>query len=355
MNTSLRTPLIIIALILLIGIAVVGLGSALIPLVISFGLAYLVFPLIKQLEERGLPRAYAVSGIFALTLSLIILILILVLPGLFEDGRAFLKELPQTATVALDKVDHLAEDMGFDIDVSQEGVKEFINLHISEISTDLVKTVTKSIRGTFSNIFKWLLSVLNLFLIPLFFFYVINDFERISTEIKSFIPPSANKKLSHYLSLSNRVLSGYIRGQLLVAGILSLLYGFGLWMVGLRFGFLIGFVSGLISVIPYAGLTLGITTALMMGFAYYEGLPSILGIIGVFVFVQTLEGFLITPKLVGDKVGLSALATILALIIGGNLLGLVGMLIAIPTAAVCKVILADLKKEYQALDVYKST
>ena len=172
--------------------------------------------------------------------------------------------------------------------------------------------------------------------------------------MKSFVPKSFLPKLTHYLNLGNVVLSGYIRGQLMVALALSVLYATGLSMVGLKFGVLIGLLSGLISIIPYAGFSIGFVTAIVMGLAHYSGMGQIAGIITVFVVVQALEGILITPKLVGDKVGLSAFATILVLIIGGNLFGLMGMLMAIPFAAIIKSILKELKREYQQLDFYQS-
>jgi predicted PurR-regulated permease PerM len=160
-------------------------------------------------------------------------------------------------------------------------------------------------------------------------------------------------RLNHYLTLSNRVLSGYIRGQLIVAFILGMLYSAGLMIVGLRFGLLIGIVTGFISIIPYAGFTLGFVAALMVAITHASGWGVIFGVIAVFLTVQALEGTVITPKFVGNQVGLSSLATLLALIVGGNVFGLTGIILAIPTAAVLKSILWDLKDEYQKLDIYQ--
>jgi len=182
----------------------------------------------------------------------------------------------------------------------------------------------------------------------------IHDYEKISKEVKSFVPKSIQPKISHYIALSNTVLSGYIRGQLMVAFALAILYAVGLSAVGLKFGALIGIASGLISIIPYAGFTLGFLTAIIMALSNYSGMDQIFGIVAVFVIVQALEGIIITPKLVGDKVGLSAFATMLVLIIGGNLFGLMGMLIAIPLAAIIKSLIGELKAEYQQLNFYKS-
>jgi len=352
MNMNARSVLIILSLLILLSLITFGLGDALFPLIFSFGMAYLLFPLIKKIEGIGVKRIYAVSGVLAIASIFIVLTLILIAPKLISDSKDFFHELPQNASKSIEKIESIVSRFGFDIEISREGLKTFIYEHTSDISGDLVKRVSSTVKGLFSNILNWLLGLLNLFLIPLFFFYLINDFENILNGMKSLIPQSFQPKLAHYMKLSNQVLSGYIRGQLIVAGLLGILYGVGLTVVGLRFGLLIGLISGFISIIPYAGLTIGFVAAMMIGFANFTGMDTIFGIIIVFVTVQVLEGVVITPKLVGDKVGLSALVTILALIIGGNLFGLLGMVIAIPAAAVIKSIFIDLLEEYQKLDVY---
>ncbi len=348
-----RGSLVIAALLGFLWIIVVGLGTALTPLVVAFCLAYLLFPLIRKIELLGVKRHFTVVGVFVFISLFSVLLAVSIVPDLITDSLNFVREMPQTAASFIDRIEDFASDYGYEVQINKETVKTFVIEHTSEISSTLLKGVTGAFKGLFSNAFHWLLAILNLFLIPLFFFYVINDYEAISASFKFFIPPSIRPKINRYLKLTNDVLSGYIRGQLLVAGLLSLLYGLGLTIVGLKFGFLIGFVSGLLSIIPYAGFTIGFLTSLVVGLSHYSGLGPIIGIIAVFTIVQALEGTVITPRLVGNKVGLSALATMLALIIGGNLLGLGGMLIAIPLTAVLKNLIVELKKEYQNLDIYK--
>jgi Predicted permease len=262
-----------------------------------------------------------------------------------------MKELPKNTSVAIDKIEEISKKLGIKIDFSRNNVQRYIKNNINKVSGSLLKGISKGVIGTFTSIVNWLIAILNLFLIPVFFFYVINDFEQIINEIKSYIPDFILPKLTHYIHLINDVLHGYIRGQLMVALILAGLYATGLSIVGLKFGILIGIISGLISVIPYAGFTLGFLAAIVTGLANNTGLGPIFGIVTVFTIVQLLEGFVITPKLVGNKVGLSSFATMLALIIGGNLLGLFGMLIAIPAAAILKSIVIDLKEEFHSFQL----
>ncbi len=354
MDVSVKSFLIIASLLAFGGTVIWGLGDALVPLMISFGMAYLVFPLIKKLERKGVGRNYAVLAVFSLFIITLVISLILVIPRLLSEANELAQEFPQTASRAIGEIEAVSAKLGYDLDLSTEGIRAYVDEHASEISGSLVKSFADSLKGAFSGIANWLLSILNLFLIPLFFFYVINDFEKISSSVTSFIPPSLQPRLSRHLKLSNQVLSGYIRGQLMVALLLGGLYAIGLTVIGLKFGFVVGLVSGLISIIPYAGFTLGFLAAILIGLANYSGIELFLGIAAVYTVVQILESTVITPKLVGDKVGLSSLATILALIVGGNLLGITGMLLAIPVAAIARTILIDLKKEYVQLDIFKS-
>jgi predicted PurR-regulated permease PerM len=354
MNQTIKTISIITGLLLLFVTLFIGLGEALLPLLFAFGLSYLVFPLIKKLEEKGMKRSFTVPAILISIVIFALLVTGLVVPKLVGDAQDFLKELPSNSALAITKVEKLATKLGFSLDISKESLSLYLKEHVFQFSRGLLKGASQGLKSSFSGLINWVLAILNIFLIPLFFFYVINDFEKITKELKSFVPKYIRPKVSHYSVLCNNVLSGYIRGQLMVSLVLACLYATGLGLVGLRFGILIGIMSGLISIIPYAGFSIGFATAIVIALANCTGLGLIVGIVSVFIVVQTLESILITPKLVGDKVGLSSLATILALIIGGNLLGLMGMLLAIPVAAISKTFIKDLKNEYQSLAFYKN-
>lgn len=355
MKKFLKPTIIITCLVLILIIGIWGLGEALIPLVCSFVLSYLLFPIIKKMESRGINRKLSVTTVFITICLVMIFLFSLILPTVINDTKELVRELPKTSVVFIEKIEQISTRLGFNIEISKDSLSTYIHQHVNSISTSLLKDISQSIGRSFTGIAHFLLMILNLFLIPLFFFYVINDYEKFINELQSFIPQALRPKLNNYATLTNNVLSGYFRGQLMVALALSVLYALGLQLIGLRFGILIGIISGIISVIPYAGFTIGFLTSLIIAIANYTSVTQIFLVIAVFVIVQTLEGFLITPKLVGDKVGLSAFATMLALIIGGNIFGVLGMLLAIPCAAIIKSILVELKNEYQQLDIYKET
>ena len=350
MSKSVKAALIFIGLFILFAIFIYGLGGSLFPLAFSFGLAYLFFPFIKKLEVKGYSRNYTVPALFLILLLTFLLVLALIIPGLISDAQSFAKELPNYSNQAASKIENRLSSLGYEIDLNKENLSQLIKEQTSRINIKTLLSFTSGLQTSIGGFTKWVLSLLNLFLIPLFFFYVISDYEKILSEARSFLPKSLHRKTDHYLSLIDQALSGYIRGQLMVASCLSSLYALGLGFIGLKFGFLIGIITGLMSIIPYAGFSAGLFISLIVALANpSDGSTLIFSVLFVFVFIQILEGFILTPKLVGNKVGLSSFATMLALIIGGNLMGLFGMLIAIPVTSILKSVLVDVKAQYQNL------
>lgn len=353
MSQANKTRLIVGFAGVLTAILLFGLGRALLPLIIGFGLAYFSFPLIKGLEQRGIKRNYAVVGVFAFIGIIILLLLVQVVPILVEETRLFFHELPQTSATAADKVKVFISKFGYSSDISRQEIKQFLAEHSSTISGSFLESFTNFLKSLFSNFIHSILFILSLFLIPIFFFHLVNKYEVIFKEVKDLIPIPWRPKLKQYIKLADTVLNGYIRGQMLVIMILATLYGFGYWVIGLKFGLLIGIVTGLMTIIPFVGSVLGVITAFSVALANYTGIWSLMSVVMVFGIIQSLEALFITPKLVGNKVGLDMLTTMLALIIGGHLFGFVGMIIAIPITAILKSILKDLKQEYKTLPFYK--
>lgn len=346
MNKNIKLSLSICAILFVILILIVGLGSALFPLLTAFLFAYLFFPIVQYFEKKGINRLYSVSILFLCSSLIFVGLVLFYVPHFISEFISFVNDLPKTAQNALTTLEKFAQSYGFEVDISKIKIKDFISSQLNNLSGQFAKDLTSSLQNIFSGTVSWIVTFLNISLIPVFFFFLILDFEKITTELYSFTPKQFQPKLNYYLKITDRVLSGYIRGQLIVCGIMGCLYALGFSIIGLKYGFLIGLLTGFLNFIPYAGPTFGFVTATLIALANYTGFGVIVGIIIVFIIVQTLEGFVITPKLVGDKVGLNSLSTILVLIIGGNLLGFLGMIIAIPTAGVLKYVLADIKRQY---------
>ena len=326
----------VVSFLLLLCFFIYSLGLAIYPLLISFGFAYFFFPLLKALESRKIPRQVSVLCVFIFSTLATVGLLALAIPKIADESIQFFQELPALTDRLLVQVEDLAKEYGLQFHYSSKQLSQMILGSISQISAGMLQKVTSSLTGFFGSIFQFILVLINLALIPLFFFYMIGSYEKIIALIRRWIPIECPERLQRYIDDSDEVLSGYLRGQLLVGLILGIMYSVGLSWVGVPFGLLIGALTGLLSIIPYVGALFGFFSSLLLVLANWNGPQTLLGLLAVFAVVQGLEGTVITPRLVGNKVGLPPLVTMLALIIGGNLLGLVGMLFAIPIAAFLK-------------------
>ncbi|OFY98978.1 MAG: hypothetical protein A2070_10600 [Bdellovibrionales bacterium GWC1_52_8] len=331
---------------------VLGLGDALVPLLIASFTAYLLLPLVRKLESRGIRRELAVSVAMAIAVVLGAVAITLLVPVLVKDLRAFLDALPRIAEAAIHKVEGVATRFGVDLPLSKEELTVQVTAFLAELPVGALKSVGVFFGKTLTGIVGLILGVLNLLLIPIFLVYLIADHDRLGREIRALVPPRNRAWFDSFLSRSNQILGAYFRGQLLVAAILGVIYGLGFWAVGLRFGFVIGLLTGFLNVIPYAGPLIGLGLASIVALANFEGIIAFASVWVVFAVVQGLEGFVITPRIVGDRVGLNALETMIALIVGGNLGGFVGMLIAIPVAGIMKFLLNESKTRYLKSDLY---
>lgn len=326
-----------------ISIIIYGLGSALLPLSLAGITAYIVYPLIIRLEKKGIRRNRSVILIFIM-LSFIILVLILyLLPILIRDFQILIYELPNKLGAVLDLANKIGQR--FNIQINKEKILLYLSNYLSEISLGTVKSAISGFQKLFTNIVGVLIFLLNLILYPLFFYYIIMDYEKISQGVDRYIPERFKTIADNLAKSVNDILSGYIRGQILISILLALLYSISLSILGLNFGFLIGIITGLLNIIPYAGFIIGFTLSLIMVFSEFSYF-TLFSVIIIFALLQILEGFYLSPKIVGNRVGLSPLTTILAIIIGGNLLGLWGILLAIPVAGILKMVFLLLFRDY---------
>jgi predicted PurR-regulated permease PerM len=200
-----------------------------------------------------------------------------------------------------------------------------------------------------------LVDIITIFiLMPITAFYVLRDWDKMTNIIDSLIPRKSYVIIKEQLSEINRTLSGFIRGQALVCLCLGLFYAIGLVLAGLQYGATVGLVSGILSIIPYVGTIFGFVVSTVLALVQFEGDMLRTGlVILVFMIGQGLEGYVLTPKLVGDRVGLHPMWILFAIIAGINLLGFTGALIAVPVAAVIGVLIRFAVKMYKNSNIYK--
>lgn len=317
-------------------VAAYALYDTLFPVFLGFALAYAFDPLADRLERYGLGRTAAVTLIVAGVGLLGLGALALVVPPLVEELGRFAVDFPGYAAVAHDRAAALLEPYGVRLPHGKEALLERLKTWLQGLSLAALSPVGVFAGKVFSNVTGTLVGLLNLIVVPVVFFYFLRDLSAMREGLLRLAPPRLRPAAAARLAEADRVFSGYLRGQLTVALILAGLYALGLTVAGVRFGALIGLASGLLNVIPYLGVALGLSAALIMTAVDFTGWGAVFGVLVVFGAAQAAEGFFITPRIVGDKVGLSPVETIIALILGGSFGGLAGMVLAIPVAGCLK-------------------
>ncbi|KQQ56852.1 hypothetical protein ASF84_06685 [Pseudomonas sp. Leaf127] len=330
------------------------LHTILMPFLVALLLAYMGDPLVDRLERLGLSRTLGVVAVFGLfTLVLMALLLVLV-PMLFRQ----LMRLYELAPQILDWLQHTALPWAQAKFGLSDGFWRFDKLktslsgHIGEAG-DVVSLVLSQATASSLALIGWLT---NLVLIPVVCFYLLRDWDVMMGKIHGLLPRQREARIVSLAGECHEVLGAFIRGQLLVMVALGVIYAAGLMLVGLELGLLIGVIAGLAAIVPYMGFVIGIGAALIAGLFQFGGdLYPMLGIVAVFMVGQALEGMVLTPLLVGDRIGLHPVAVIFAILAGGELFGFTGILLALPVAAVIMVLLRHVHTLYKASDVYAGT
>jgi predicted PurR-regulated permease PerM len=353
------TKILLIVALLLVSVTAVVLYNAstvFLQLFIAFALAYILNPAVQFLEGKRVNRIVSILIVFSTALlictafSVFLAVSIsgelssmqLNLPGyaqhLYEITPAALKsylgiETPDKLTLRLNELVQQARGM----------------------SPDLIKPLLAFLQKAFSSTIGLILAVLGYFIIPVYLFYLLADWPQLKSFVESFIPERYLGIYHEKLGEVDTVLSGFIRGQLSVCAILAVLYSIGLFFIGIDLAIAIGTLAGITFIIPYVGTIIGIVLSVAMAFLKFHDILHPLLCLGWFGLVQGLEGTVITPKVVGSTVGLHPLVAIVALLIGGQIFGLMGMLLAVPVTAVLQVFLRSLAIWYRDSGFYRGT
>ena len=323
----------------LIAVAVTGwlcylLAPVLTPFVAAALLAYMGDPLADRLQKLKFPRTLAVAAVFLITFIVLALLILLIGPLISAQVGALFDALPEMARqieqVWLPSIlGWLNIDSGADV-----GIGPFLAKYgemFGSWSGQVLLSVTKS-GGVVAA------AVLSLFLIPILTFYMLRDWDSIMVHLGALVPESQRDTVLQLARESDEVLGAFLRGQLLVMLALALIYSLGLSIVGLKFAIAIGVVSGLVSFVPYLGFVFGIAMAGMTVVLEPDPLWLLIGVVATFSIAQFIEGSFLTPKLVGDKIGLHPIIVIFSVAAGGQLFGFFGILLALPAAAVLSVL-----------------
>ena len=325
------------------------------PFVISAGLAYLGDPLVDRLERLKffkwhVNRTVAVLIVFLLIAATLVVMLLIFLPMLRDQLAHFVNKAPEMfewlVGTALPWVQAKLGFSAFTLDA--HSVTEALKSYWKEVSSALVGVAGTVSRGG-QVVMAW---VMNLVLVPVVTFYLLRDWDKLVEGIRTLMPRNVEPVASTLFRQIDQVLGAFIRGQLMVMLALGLIYSLGLWAIGLDIALIIGMVAGLLSIVPYLGTLVGVVAALTAAvFQFQDVLHPVLALL-VFGFGQSMEGMVLTPKLVGDRIGLHPVAVIFAVLAGGQLVGFLGILLALPVASALNVLVAYMHQRYRASRVY---
>ena len=327
-------------------------------IVCGYALAYSINPLLIRLESHGVSRSLGIFVIGFATLLIVAFLTLTILPSLLFQASTLLHQLPEYIKIAQQKlvlivnqVDSLADSyIGAHPNPQVPRghiVKEWLtNFDFSSVlGGDMISTFLWGILSALLKGYSLTLTILNLTLLPFIVYYLALDLKRVHYSVLLLMPKQSRRKIRNVACKINHTISAFLKGQVTVALILSLLYVVGLGVLGIEQWFALGVISGLGSVVPYLGALIGVTLSTMMALATFGTINSLLLVWALYIAVQALEGTLITPQIVGDQVGLSPLLVILALFAGASLFGVLGILFAIPVAASLRVLTLEVRKQ----------
>ena len=330
------------------------LAPILTPFVFALILAWLGDPLVDRLERAGRSRNVAVTLVFTAMALIVLAGLLILVPLLERQIETLIASWPHYRDwFMVTALPWVEQRLGIEL-------TDWLDFgHLSQLvreNWDRAGGIAATVLGYLSRSgFAVIGIVANVALLPVITFFFLRDWDLLVERVASLIPRDHLDVVSRLAHESSEVLSAFLRGQFLVMLVLGVMYGLGLWAVGLDLGILIGLIAGLLTFVPYLGPASGILLGVIAALVQYGDWQHVAGVLVVFGIGQVIESYVLTPKLVGDRIGLHPVAVIFAVLAGGQLFGFLGMLLALPVAAVVNVLLRYAQERYRHSRLYVGT
>lgn len=334
-------------------------GGLLGPFLLALAVAYLLAPLVAKLERRRVPRGIAILLVTLPPVAAVIALLTVAGPQIWTQAVAVVSALPRFATTLLDFLNGIRarlEGLAF---LSSEQRTWLHDLDAEQLSALLQQNADGLLQG----LAEWGLAFLRrlgtllgflgyLVVTPVVAFYLLRDWQPLLQFLEELIPPARRPAVVAFISEYDGALGKFFRGQLIEAMLVGVLTGGGLALLGVPSSLLLGVVAGLCNLVPYIGIVISIVPALVVALTMPSPLDGLLRVGGVFLVVQFIDGSVTGPRIVGGSVGLHPVVTMLALALGGAVLGFAGLLLAVPLAVLFKMIGTRLLARYRASGIY---
>ena len=308
------------------------------PFLVSLVLAYLADPFVSWLEGMKISRTLGVLTTFVFLLLTFLFGAAIVVPILWEEIHGLLAEIPVVVTrVQSAIIEPVAASLKLEVfNVSGDVVRETLMSHWKEVGS-LANSVLSELGHSSSHALRILGYGL---LVPVVTFYLLRDWAKLIKKLGQLVPEGKVEVVQSTVKDIDSVLSEFLRGQLLIMFLLGVFYGLALRVIGLEYALIVGFVAGVVSFIPYFGSIVGILLASLVALGQADGVWLYLIVLAIFALGQLLESLVLSPILIGDKIGLHPVWIILAVMIGGHLFGFVGILLALPVGAIVRVLVS---------------
>lgn len=338
-----------LAIALVVALLLWLLAPILAPFLFAGILAYILDPLVERLTRHRVPRTLAVVLVMLLALLVIVAFVLIVFPLLYKESRLFVEKLPTIVDwLNARALPWLREKVGIDLQLDAASLKQMAQDAFSQ-NEDLARSLLRSLGQGGLAVVAFLA---NLLLVPVVLFYLLRDWNELLGSIGALVPRRAYEKVLAIGREIDAVLAEWLRGQLLVVLIMSVYYIGALWLAGLDFALPVGLITGVAVIVPYVGIAFGAILATAAALLQFESFTGVLWVWLAVGIGQVLEGTVVTPLIVGERIGLHPVAVILALLAFGQIFGFFGVLLALPASAVLLVALRHLRAAYLAGPLY---
>jgi predicted PurR-regulated permease PerM len=334
---------------LIIAVLLYLLSPILSPFLFAAILAYICDPFVDKLEARRVPRSLGTLVAMVLVIGAFVLLLLIVIPLFYREAVMLYDRLPGLFTKFAERLGPwLQSNFGVEVKFDVEGIKALLSDN-QGAAQGVAGKVLSSLRIGGVALVGFLV---NLLLIPVVYFYLLRDWDLIVARIDEMVPRRWHEQVGKLAREVDAVLAEFLRGQLLVMIIMAAYYTIGLWLTGLNFALPVGIITGLLVFVPYVGMLTGLILGTLAALMQFESMSGLVFVWVVFGIGQALEGMLVTPWLVGNRVGLHPVAVIFALLAFGQIFGFFGILLALPASAALLVWLRHLRHGYMRSQVY---
>ena len=324
-----------------------------VPLLISLALSYLLQPIVAFFDSRGLKRWQSTITTMLLAVVVIVLLAIFALPRIGAQLTATAQKMPAAVSKVASKIKPAMDRLHNLNPTLYEKAQYELNQALADPET-VVEPVIGYVKGGLLRIVDVTASVLDLILIPFFVYYILNEGERWSQDAGLIIPPRHRPSVRNLFAQVNVVASNFVRGQMTVYCVMSLFYICGFLILGVPMAFTLGILSGFGHLVPYVGTLIAAIITMLVTLVDKPEPWRFFALVGVFVVVQSLEGFFLTPRILGEKLEMHPFLVIIGILIGGSLFGIPGIILATPTIAVTRVFLRFAKDQYYKSRFYNT-